>query len=43
MLTDDLFTAPLPGRSFDVVTYEPRNPDAWHEPYARLCGCLAGG
>jgi rhamnulokinase len=29
-------------RSFDVVTYEPRNPEAWHEPYERFCGCLAG-
>jgi hypothetical protein len=30
-------------RSFDVVTYEPRDPDAWQAPYERLRGYLAGG
>jgi rhamnulokinase len=24
-------------RSFEVVTYAPRNPDRWHEPYERFC------
>ncbi len=28
-------------RSFDVVTYEPRNPDPWQKPYDRLRGFLA--
>ncbi len=28
-------------RSFDVVTYAPRKPDAWHEPYERFLGLLA--
>jgi hypothetical protein len=27
-------------QSFDVVTYEPRNPGAWEAPYQRLRGYL---
>jgi rhamnulokinase len=28
-------------RSFEVRTYTPRQPDAWHEPYRRFLGYLA--
>src|SRR5262249_31773380 len=28
-------------RSFDVVTYEPGHPDAWHGPYRRFLDFLA--
>ena len=27
-------------RSFELVTYEPRNPDAWHGPYERFRALL---
>jgi rhamnulokinase len=30
-------------RSFEVVTFEPRNPEAWLAPYERLCNYLAAG
>jgi rhamnulokinase len=30
-------------RSFDVVTYEPRKPEAWQGPYERLRGYITGG
>jgi rhamnulokinase len=27
-------------RSFDVITYTPRHPDRWHEPYRRFLGLI---
>jgi rhamnulokinase len=28
-------------QSFEVRTYEPRNPEGWHEPYSRFLGLLS--
>ncbi|MFL5243622.1 MAG: rhamnulokinase family protein [Gemmataceae bacterium] len=28
-------------QSFEVRTYEPRNPESWHEPYSRFLGLLS--
>jgi rhamnulokinase len=30
-------------QSFEVRTYEPRNPESWHEPYSRFLGLLSQG